>query len=181
MRPVVLLDVDEVLFPFAHAYDRWLGRNAGLSLDPGHLSRYDIPAAAGPRHDEFVVRFLSDPDVISAEAVIKEAAPVLRQLTSRYRLVACTSRHGLDEGNATRAWLAAQAPVVEDVIFTRYRRGEPARSKASVVADLGAVLLIDDTSEHLRGLPSGCRGVLLTRPAGPPSESGAVHWSQVLS
>ena len=58
---VVLLDVDEVLFPFAHAYDRWLRRNEGFGLDPRHLSLYNIPAAAGPEHDRLVVQFLSDP------------------------------------------------------------------------------------------------------------------------
>jgi hypothetical protein len=180
MRSVVLLDVDEVLFPFAHAYDRWLLRTAGVALDPAHLARYDIPAAAGPRHDEFVVQFLSDPAVIDQEPVLEAAVPVLGCLAAHYRLIACTSRHGHDEGDATRAWVTAHVPVVEDVIFTRHRRGEPARSKAAIAQELDAVLLVDDTADHLRRLPPRCRGVLLARPAGLPSEAGAVPWSQVL-
>jgi hypothetical protein len=176
---VILLDVDEVLFPFAHAYDRWLRRNARTALDVAHLARYDIPAAAGTRHDELVVRFLADPYVITGEVVIKAAVPVLQQLGAHHRLIACTSRHGHDEGDATRAWLAAHVPVVEDVIFTRHHRGEAARSKASVAQELGAVMLVDDTAEHLRGLPPSCTGILLTRPAGLPSEPGAVPWSLV--
>lgn len=180
MSRIVLLDVDEVLFPFAHAYDRWLSRNVGHRLDEGHLSRYDIPAAAGSRHNELVVQFLADPSVISGEVLRADAVPVLQKLATSYRLIACTSRHGHDEGAATRAWLAAQVPLVEDVIFTRHRRGEPASLKASVAHNLNAVLLIDDTAEHLIGLPQTCRGVLLERPVGLPSEPGSVPWAEVL-
>ncbi len=180
MLKTVLLDIDEVLFPFAHAYDRWLLRNTGHRLDESHLSNYDIPAAAGPRHNEFVVQFLSDTSVIRGEVLLSDAEPVLQKLAANYRLIACTSRHGFDEGDATRAWLAAQVPLVQDVIFTRHQRGEPAQSKASVAQDLKAVMLIDDTAEHLVDLPSGCRGVLLKRPAGLPSGVGAVYWSKVL-
>lgn len=180
MSSIVLLDVDEVLFPFAHAYDRWLRRTTGTGLDPVQLARYDIPAAAGHRHDELVVEFLSDPEVIAGEVLLEAAVPVVQQLAARHRLIACTSRHGHDEGAATFAWLASHVPQVEDVIFTRHHRGEPSRSKASVAQELNAVLLVDDTADHLRWLPSSCRGVLLARPAGLPSEPGAVSWSQVL-
>lgn len=180
MPSIVLLDVDEVLFPFAHAYDRWLVRNGGTGLSAEHLARYDVPAAAGPLHDELVVQFLADPRVINEEHLIEAAVPVLAELAASHRLIACTSRHGHDERDATCSWISTHVPVIEDAIFTRYRRGGPARSKASVAEELNAVMLIDDTAAHLRGLPSHCRGVLLARPDGLLSETGAVPWAQVL-
>lgn len=177
---VVLLDIDEVLFPFAQAYDRWLFTARGIGLDREHLSRYDIPTAAGAQHDELVVRFLSDPKTIAEEGLIPQAAEALPILSARSRLIACTSRHSHDEGEATRAWLQAHTPCIEDVIFTRHKRTDPGTAKAQIARETAAVMLIDDTFQHLIGLPASCQGILMRRPRGLPSAANAVSWASVL-
>ena len=177
--PVVFVDVDEVLFPFAHAYDRWLRKNVGHGLDYSHLAQYDVEAAAGPDHDRLVVQFHADPSVVHTEKVIPPAGKLLAQLSGKYKIVACTSRFEHDEGTATRNWLHANAPQVADVIFTRFRRGETPKPKADFVTKHNAVLLIDDYAKNLVGLPPSCHGLLTVRPAGLPSGEGALQWAEI--
>jgi len=121
---VVLLDIDEVLFPFAHAYDRWLRRTEGFGLDPEYVARYDIPTAAGPEPDQLVVRFLSDPDVIHGETAIPESLAVVNRLSSEFRLMPAP----VDTGTTRETQLAPGSGL-------KFRTSKTSSSRASVAAD----------------------------------------------
>ena len=179
-RATVLVDVDEVVFPSAHAYDRWLKHNIGHGLDRTHLKRYDIVAAAGENHDTYVVQFIADEHTIWAEARLPDSVAPLHEMAQTHRLITCTSRFYSDEGEGTTAWLNLHVPELDDIIFIRNIRGTQGGSKADVAANTNAVLLIDDDPSHLVGLSAHCRGALLARPAGLPSADGAHRWDETL-
>jgi len=173
---VILLDVDEVLFPFAHAYDAWLSQRRGVGLRPELMATYRIPQAAGPDHDHLVAAFLNDPATVKDVLPVQGAAAALALLARTYTLVGCTSRHGHDEGAATRAWVARHCPDVAEVEFTRDRRGTVGVAKSVFARTWHAVALVDDSPEHLAGLPRECTGVLLARPGALGSSPEALSW-----
>ena len=171
---LILLDVDEVLFPFADAYDAWLTRRRGFGLDAALKARYRIEESAGAHHNRLVVEFLNDPHTVTDTEPIEGALAAVGQLSKLCRLVACTSRHQSDEGAATRAWLKHWFPAIEDVVFVRDVRGGEKREKAAVCRELGAAALVEDSAEHLEGLYSGTLGVLVRRPHGLNSAAGSL-------
>lgn len=179
-RLVALVDVDEVLFPFAHAYVRWLRKNRALTIDLRELRVYDLAGAVGLQHLELVPEFLGDPAVLEWQTPIHEGVESLAKLADRVRLIACTNRRERYEGRCTEAWLSRHVPQIEDVIFTRSSNSEPASPKSHFAKYLGAWALIDDTAANLQGLPKGCSGLLMKRPAGLPSEEGSRGWPSVL-
>lgn len=179
-QATVLVDVDEVLFPFAHGYDRWLVARRGHGLDPALMAEYRIPEAAGEGHRDLAVRFLNDPATL-ALGPVPGAADAIAALRERYRLVACTSRRNQHEGPATRAWLDRHLPGFDDVVCTSESHDGVTIAKASVAAHHEAIALVDDSAEHLADLPDGCRGFLLTRPAGLASGPGARDWPLVVA
>lgn len=178
-KPVLLLDVDEVLFPFAHAYDRWLVRTRGEGLNPELLARYEIPQAAGEDHNTLVARFLADERVLKEETPLAEARALVNEAQEKYRLVACTARHESDEGASTREWLQTHLPQIEMVRFMRVERGSKAVRKSQTAIEMGAVMLIDDTATHVSDLPRRCEGVVVRRPQGLRSDTGARDWEEV--
>lgn len=179
-KRVVLVDIDEVLFPFAQAYARWLAANSSLTINVDKLRAYDVPRAVGPQHLELVCQFLSDPAVLLLETPIVEGAEAVCRLADTSRLIACTSRRQRYEGQSTEAWLSRHLPVIDDVIFTRAWWSGVATTKSYFAHKLGARALIDDTGVNLYGLPIGCRGLLMRRPVGLMSEEGAQGWPSVL-
>ncbi|MDO8732933.1 MAG: hypothetical protein Q7L55_10260 [Actinomycetota bacterium] len=176
-RPILLLDLDEVLFPFADAYDRWLACRRGYGLDPVLKRAYDVGAAAGSGHRELAVQFVNDPAVIATVPPRSNARSALRVLEQTYTLMACTSRREALEGEATRAWLRRYFPEVNEALFTSQDHSSPVRTKAALAEEVGAAALVDDTMQHLADLPPTCVGLLLKRPPGMQSEPGSRHWA----
>ena len=177
-RPTILIDVDEVLFPFAHSYNEWLVRERGAGLDPELMNRYEIAAAAGDGHREYAVRFVNDPMTLEIEPV-SGAAEAIRALRGTYSLVACTTRRSALEGDATQAWLDRQVPGFDELVCTSERHDDIAIAKHEVAVSHRALALIDDTDSNLVGLPDYCRAILLRRPSGLDSDPAAMSWLEV--
>lgn len=179
-RPTLLVDVDEVLFPFAHAYDRWLIRNRGHGLEPNAMRRYAIADAAGDGHSSLAVIFVNDERTIQDEPPLAGALEALNILSEHYTIVACTSRRGGPEGAATRAWLGLHLPPITDVIFTNVDHGRPLHTKGFLARAHSAIALIDDTPENLVDLPHTCAGYLFRRPSGLDSSADSLEWNAVV-
>lgn len=179
-RPTLLVDVDEVLFPFAHAYDRWLVLNRGHGLEPEAMRRYAIADAAGAEHSSLAVNFVNDKRTIQDEPPLVGALDAVVSLNEHFKIVACTSRRSGPEGAATRAWIDLHLPPVSDVIFTSEDHGKPLHTKGFLARRHGAIALIDDTPENLVGLPSTCTGFLFRRPSGIDSSAESIEWNAVV-
>ncbi len=178
-RGTILVDVDEVLFPFAHSYDAWLVRELGIGLDPDLMSRYEIAAAAGDGHRGHAVSFVNDPATLGIEPV-DGAVAAIEVLGSNYSLVACTTRRSALEGDATQAWLDRHLPGFDGLVCTSERHDDIAIAKHEVAVSKQAIALIDDTEANLEGLPDYCQALLLRRPSGLISPPDAKTWSEAL-
>jgi hypothetical protein len=180
VKPTILIDIDEVLFPFADAYSRWLVRTHGLDFEPSRMRTYDIARAVGPHHSNLAVQFVNDPMVVSEERALAAAVQSTSMLSRDFRLLACTRRLEILEGAATREWMNLNFTTIEQVVFTRSLPSAPETAKAAVAQRIRAVALIDDNLSNLAGLPASCRPYLIRRPPGLPSDTGAVNWHEVL-
>lgn len=187
----ILVDIDEVCFPFAHAYSEWLQRNGMSGLAWEGISRYDLDAALGrDDHDQLAERFLNDPWTLSVPA-IEGAREALSELNKAgVSTLLCSARFALREGAVTRSWVARHLPGLESqVMLTRESQDGIRIPKGHVAWATGAEALVDDADEHHHHLPSGCTGFLMGRRAGLPSDSPAAHsparpvrdWAEVLT
>lgn len=92
------------------------------------------------------------------------ANETLSSLAPRFRFAVVTSRQAAVEG-ATRSWLERQFPgIFESVHFGNHYAldGTPARSKAEICKEIGAVALIDDSRHHaLECARAGLKCVIL--------------------
>jgi hypothetical protein len=181
-REIILVDVDEVLFPFATAYQAWLHDDHGITLD--YTGRtYDGLFWTYDWHEGLVTDFLNSSTMQdTAPLTVAHAATVL--LAEQYDLRVCTARGEATQGDATRAWVQRWLPHLGECLFTRQQVGDPGTvTKRSIARAHHAVALLDDLPRYLAEdqEPDGCTGFLIARPAGIPSEPGALTWDIVLS
>ena len=181
VKPPILIDIDEVLFPFADAYSRWLALTQGLDFEPNQMKTYDVAGSVGPRHSSLAVQFVNDPAVVRGEQALATAVRNMPTRSSDFHLVACTRRFEILEGVATREWMALNFAAIEQVIFTRTSPGASEAPKSALARQIGAVALIDDSLSNMTGLDASCRPCLLRRPPGLPSDAGAEPWHDVVA
>lgn len=97
-------------------------------------------------------------------SAVAAANETLSSLAPRFRFAVVTSRQAAVEG-ATRSWLERQFPgIFESVHFGNHYAsdGSPARSKAEICKEIGAVALIDDSRHHaLECARAGLKCVIL--------------------
>ena len=183
----ILVDLDETIFPFAHAYHAWLERETGRGLVWDGLNDYDLDAATqGRGHDTLAERFLLDESTLEV-GPIPEAAEVLRGLAAGgAEIWVVTARFAAKEADATRAWVHRHIPEAADrLLITRTFPGGPKLAKPAIAWSMGAHALIDDYHANFDELPSFTKGLLIRRPDGLPSDASPspeiieTVWSEV--
>jgi len=178
--PIVLIDMDEVLFPWAHAYRNFRNRRGLSAIPEAAWNSYTIGEATIPGHQDIMADFHSDPEVI-ATPPIPGRAEDCKTLAKHFTLIACTSRYEATEGPGTLKWVERWA--ADWLTGVRFCNWHPETrlpsSKPRVAEETSAVALIDDHPKHLEGLVGGVHGFLVARPAGLASAPGARPWSAV--
>ena len=177
--PTLLVDLDEVLFPFAQTYAAYRER-VGLTPIPEQAwAAYHINNITLPGHQDLMEPFFADPTTL-ATPPIEEAVEVILPIAGYCTIIGCTSRYEKTEGESTLIWVERHLPWLVGVHFAGWHPEAGRRSpKASIAKEYEAVALIDDTKLHLEGLPRETVGLLVQRPAGVASEIGAKPWSTV--
>lgn len=178
--PVVLIDLDEVLFPFALTYRAW---RALEGLDPISQSAWDsygINETHIPGHQSLMAEFFASALALATPPV-ESRAEDCRVLASTHEVIGCTGRYADTEGAPTWEWVRRWVPFVAQIEFCGWHpeAGQPS-GKADVARRLGAQALLDDSAVHLKGLPSSACGLLVERPAGTVSERGALPWDEAM-
>lgn len=179
-KPILLIDIDEVLYPFTQVWYDWAEQH-GKDLNAfKHLTTdYDVDQYI-PYHLDELPLFLEtyDPTKILP---YDNAAEAVRTLSTQYEIIAVTARDKVNYEQPTQEWLKHHIPEIKEVIFTRtYFKGTPL-PKAEVAAILSAEVLIDDTSTWVEGLPENVKGYVIERQAPLKSDNGAVSWQQILT
>lgn len=177
----VLVDLDEVLYPFIHTWDEWLSHTKNESVDWEALVwYYDL--------DLYLPRYIEkQPEFVKAHSLeIIDPKPIpgsieaLSKIASEYPIMACTARNAEDWTEATEKWLGEHAPFISDIIYIRNGRGHEPVSKGEIARKLNAKAHIDDTKHWIDSLPSHIKGYVLKRPAPLASDAGAITWDAVV-
>lgn len=161
-KPILAVDIDEVLFPFNAELLRHWNEQDGTSHTIEQMVDLDLrfwglsDAEAIERVHEFSRR-----DHLHI-APIAEAKEALEQLAGQYRVAIVTSRDPEFEAG-TRAWLEYHIPKLYDEIILTGNRysGRPYRSKVGVCREIGAKLLVDDQLHYAVEAAKGGLPVIL--------------------
>ena len=158
-RPVIAVDVDEVLASFLHSFCAYYHRVRGPTLPDGRVIHpslflsYHFSHLLGGEEEaaQVVSSFIEgpSPEFLSIPP-LEDARAVLTALAPRCELVVVTSRNE-SISHITRAWLDAHFPsiFVRAVHTNAYARpGEVRRTKGEVCKELGALTLIDDNLHY---------------------------------
>lgn len=176
---IVLIDLDETVYPFLHTWNMWIQENEGQTVDEAFYWYYDL--------DMYMPGFLEkQADFIEASKLlnpkpIQEASASLDIISKHYNIVAVTARNENEWKDVTETWVVEHLPFVTDIYFTRREHGEVATPKHVFAEKLNAHALIDDTAFWVETLPAHVRGYVVKRPNGFASDAGAVTWEHITS
>lgn len=176
----VLVDLDEVLYPFVHTWDLWLQHTQNQNVDWEALVwYYDL--------DLYLPKYVDlQPDFVKAHVSILNPQPIpgsiesLEIISNKYPIIACTARNAEDWKETTEEWLRTHANFISDVIYIREGRGHDPIPKGEVAKKLKAHAHIDDTKYWVDTLPEGTKGYVLKRPAPLASDAGAKTWEEII-
>lgn len=179
-RPV-LVDLDEVLYPFVHTWDQWLIQIQKPAVDWDSLVRnYDL--------DLYLTKYIDlQPDFVKAHrSFLVDPKPIpgsieaLSLIAREHPIIACTARNAEDWRGETETWLTEHAPYISDVVYIREGRGHEPIPKSDVAKKLNAHAHIDDTKHWIDTMPASVKGYVLKRPSPLASDEGAITWDAIL-
>lgn len=162
-RPVIAVDIDDVLFPFVDGIASHHNALRGSRLTVQDFVTFDLAKVFGSSQEETeaIVKSFLESDNIHLEPVAG-AKEALARLKRDFDVILVTARNEYFK-TKTVDWLRRQLPdLFADVHFAgNPHDGRPFRPKGAICYELGAKLLIDDYPENLRSAVSfGIDGVL---------------------
>lgn len=158
-RPVVAVDVDEVLGRFVLQLCAFHNGTYGTSLMPEDFKCYNFHEVWGGTREEADSKmrmFFTSPYFLEGSSghgipIIEGAAEVLRKNSQRFELHVVTSRQHVIEEH-TKAWIDLYYPgIFDNVHFGNHfsDHGE-VRSKSDLCRSIDAVAIIDDNLNYAR-------------------------------
>lgn len=154
-KPVIAIDIDDVLSSQIDVFIEFSNRNYGYNLtradflDPGDYWTYyeKIWAVGKEEANKRFRRFLDDKYPLK-QIISDEAKNAVKQLKKSYSLDIVTSRHA-EMSDETRKWLLNHFPeTFRGVHFTKLWGSDGEATKATICMDIGASYLIDDNADH---------------------------------
>lgn len=190
-KPVIVCDIDEVLFPFVKGLIAHHNKQRGTELVEDDFFSYHFQEVWGGTQaetDEIVEGFMES-DCLHLLPV-EHAKGALDTLKTDFDVVLVTARNGLFAENTTM-WLRSHLPeLFHDVMFAGNTfDGREYRTKGEICAELGALLIVDDHPDNIRSAAAvGVDGILFgerpwTLEAVDAIPDNVVHhknWKQVL-
>ena len=150
-RPVLAIDIDEVLFPFTAHINDYYNQQQSAAVRLEDYADYALETAWGISRE--AARPYIDAFMRQEHRHIKPVGQALESidaLSGRYQLVVVTARDGEFE-RETKRWLLHHFPhQFEDVILAgNHFTGRNFRTKSEICRSLGAVYLIDDALHNV--------------------------------
>jgi len=159
-KPIIAVDIDEVLTPHFDELIKWYNRKYGTKLTLAHNHPSDPKPWGTDKFEEAVKRvhgFYETPEFLDSPPY-EEAITALRKLSNRFEIVVITARDSIIE-RVTRDWLDKHfKDLVREAHFTaRFSLEGKNRTKALVCLEIGAGYLIDDAPDN--ALEAAAQGV----------------------
>lgn len=154
MKPVIALDIDDVLANYAAGFIKFSNRQWGL-----HLTIDDYDEHWGNVWQVDVDEIRRRADLIHDQGLVKdlshkpEASPVLEELARSFDFVIVTSRR-IQNKTDTLAWLRQYYPMLstDTVMFSGFfdtiHEKSIHQTKGDIIRSLGAQFMIDDQVKH---------------------------------
>jgi 5'(3')-deoxyribonucleotidase len=163
-KPILAVDIDEVLVPHFQDLIDWYNNEYGtrLTLADNHPKSTENWGTDSVEEAVRRVHRFYETDNFKLALPVEEAKASLAKLSRKYDLVVVTARDTLIE-QSTRQWLDKHfAELIREAHITpRYNLEGKNRTKAEVCAEIGAAYLRDDDLGNLVGaLKVGTKGVL---------------------
>lgn len=162
-RPVIVCDIDDVVFPFIDGMASHYNAKYGAQLTAEDFISFDFTDVWGGTQEEanaIVEEFLHT-DVLHLEP-LDGVVEAFTRLKEDFDIVMVTARNGIFE-KGTTAWLRTHmSDLFSNVIFAgNYHDGRGYRTKGEICKELGAVLIIDDhPSNVMSAVEAGTDGIL---------------------
>ena len=154
MKPVIAIDIDDVLADYAQGFIDFTNRHWGTNLTVDDYDEHwinvwkvdieEVRRRAEKIHDLSLVKNLTHNP---------SAGPVLDRLSQRFKLIVVTSRR-IQNREDTLAWMKQHYPMIasEEITFNGFFDTITDQSihmtKGKIASDLGAAYLIDDQPKH---------------------------------
>ena len=195
MKPILALDMDDLLFPFITEFSRTINETHGTSFQLEDYVMFDYWEVWGCTREEAFDRVarvqLQFLNVVENHAPIDGSQAGVAELAEHFRLFVVTSRPD-EYREHTHIWLKHHFPdVIEDVVLCNSYAldGREVHPKVDVVESLDAVGLVDDSLAHIRDVANTGRRALLfgdyawnkTRDSMPASVQYASQWPEAVT
>jgi 5'(3')-deoxyribonucleotidase len=192
-KPIIALDIDDVLVDTAAVLLDDYNKKYGTSLERHHYYSKDIDVLGVSDYEVAADRFtryvLSG--ALTDTRPLDEAIAAIQRLSAYYDFVGVTSRPA-EIAYATKDWVRMYfGDVVSDVIFTHFvmaanAPGKTAVTKVDACSKIGADYLIEDHLHH--AIPVASSGVtvfLIDQPWNqtdvlPPNVKRVTGWSDIV-
>jgi uncharacterized HAD superfamily protein len=191
-KPVIALDIDDVLVDTAAALLNDYNEKYGTSLKKHHYYSKDTSVLGVSDYEvaaERLTRYVLSGALTEAHP-LADAVEAVKRLSVRYSFVGVTSRPA-DIAPATKEWVQMHfGDAVSDVLFTHFVMAANAPTgtsltKVDVCSDIGAVYLIEDHLHH--AVPVADMGVkvfLINQPWNqadtlPPNVERVANWKGI--
>lgn len=162
-KPVIAVDVDEVLFPLINNFTVWHNREYDTNLVPHMFTTYEFHDTLQLTIPETISRirqyFGNDHALIQP---VDGAQQTINRLSNAYKIVVVTARNP-NFRNVTEAYLETYFGSHISDLYMVGNKGDTSlvRSKAEVCKEIHAVALIDDSLKHVSACADiGMQGVL---------------------
>jgi 5'(3')-deoxyribonucleotidase len=166
IKPIVAIDVDDVLAHSIEAFRLKINQKAGVNLTaehylvPGEYHKYldRVLAANGVDYDGLKDELFAD--MSRDQSHIQPhpgAAEILHRLSRHYDFVVITARD-LEWQEQTSVWMKKHFPnTFKEIHFAGNRHDPAKKTKGDMCLEAGATYLIDDNPEH--ALDASAKGV----------------------
>ena len=191
-KPIIAVDIDDVIAANAHAFVEYSNQKYGT-----HLTIDDYQDHWGEmwkvNHDETERRAVEyhESAHIATYSIIEGANETLRRLKKRFKIVVLTTRRN-SINQLTKEWIDKYYPTIfDEVIFSGFFDSPTKESitltKGELVRDIGADYIIDDQIKHVQSAAKiGIKGLLFGNYAWnktdvlPENVTRVRNWEEVL-
>lgn len=163
-KPVLALDLDELLFPFVENFATFVNVKNGTSYAVEDFVTYEFEDTFETTMDVIICwvdEFLRQHDPTSTP--VDGAVEAIRSLQSRFTLFVITARDDAHEEH-TLAWLHNHFPDMFDKLMfcNLYPPGRvDSRTKAELCDEIDAIGLVDDSIDYVSAVAAtGRKGIL---------------------
>ena len=160
-KPILAVDIDDVLFPFSHEFVKYANSKLGVNKTVDDMVTYRLDRVYGVSYQEIVdliKGFMEEPSIVNLPPLVG-AKETLQKLSKYFDLHIITARLDCYD-TQTQAWLNLHLPgIFTAVHYCGFYALCPNKSdrvtKLMKCNEIGAIGLIDDNGENIENVLSG--------------------------